>query len=147
MQFVVPQFIDIESKIIGPITPRQFIILFITAGAIILCYKLADFALFIIEAIIILGLGVALAFAKINNQPIYYFLLNIINVARKPNLRIWRREVIQVVEKDIKEKTKIKETTKVRQPLSFSNFSKVALLVDTGGKYKEELTENEDFKI
>lgn len=138
MQFVVPQFIDVESKIIGPITPRQFIILFVTAGIIGLCYKIADFTLFLIEAVIIFGFGVALAFVKINNQPIYYFLLNIVNVAKKPGLRVWRQEVIPVVEKRIKEKVKIKETITVRQPLSSSRLSQVALLIDTGGRYEEE---------
>ncbi|KKS92044.1 MAG: hypothetical protein UV69_C0039G0006, partial [Parcubacteria group bacterium GW2011_GWE2_43_12] len=28
-QFVVPQFIDVEDKIIGPITVRQFIIIMV----------------------------------------------------------------------------------------------------------------------
>ncbi len=137
MQFVVPQFIDVESKIIGPVTPRQFIILFITAGIILLCYKMADLALFIIEAVIILGLGVILAFVKINSRPIYYFLLDIVNVAKKPGLRVWHREIIPVVEKNIKEKVKIKEITTVRQPLSSSKLSQIALLVDTGGRYEE----------
>jgi len=139
MQFVVPQFIDVESKIIGPITPRQFIILFITAGMIALCYKLADFTLFLIEGVLLLGLGIILAFVKINNQPIYYFFLNIVNVAKKPGLRIWRREVIPVVERNIKEKAKREKTVvNVRQPLSSSKFSQVALLVDTGGRYEED---------
>ena len=145
MQFVVPQFIDIESKIIGPVTPKQFIILIVTAGLIFTCYKLADFTLFIIEAIFLLGLGIVLAFVKVNSQPIYYFFLSLVQIVKKPSLRIWKREEIRVLEKKIREK-KGEETKGVITPrriLSSSRLSQVALLVDTGGRYEEESEETE----
>ncbi len=139
MQFVVPQFIDVETKIIGPVTPKQFIILIVTAGLIFVCYKLADFTLFIIEAVVLLGLGVVLAFVKINSQPVYYFLLNLIQVFKKPSLRVWQKEVIPVlVEKAKKKKKGVAEPIVSRRPLSLSKLSQVALLVDTGGRYEEE---------
>lgn len=143
MQFVVPQFIDVESKIIGPVTPRQFIILVFFAVLIGLCYKLADFVLFLIEAAVLGLLGIAFAFVKINEQPLYYFLLNILQIFKKPTLRIWQREIGQEVEKVIEEKTK-KEAESIivprRQALSSSKLSQIALMVDTGGKY-EDLSE------
>ena len=138
MQFIVPQFIDIETKIIGPITPRQFIILIVTAGLIFICYKLADFALFIIEAVFLFIIGGVLAFFKINGRPIHYFLLNLIQTMRKPGVRVWRKEFIPIVEKKFKEKDKKEEKIVVRKPLSSSRLSQAALLVDTGGRYEEE---------
>ena len=47
-QFTVPQFIDVEDKVIGPITVRQFIIMLAGFLAIAICYKLLDFAAFIV---------------------------------------------------------------------------------------------------
>ena len=46
-KFIVPQFIDVESKIIGPITTRQFLIML--AGLILgfAAYKLSDLGSFI----------------------------------------------------------------------------------------------------
>ena len=41
-QFTVPQFIDFEDKIIGPITTRQFLILMGGFVAIALCYAIFD---------------------------------------------------------------------------------------------------------
>lgn len=38
-QFLVPQFIDVENKIIGPLTVRQFVIFLIAAGFIFLVLK------------------------------------------------------------------------------------------------------------
>ncbi|MDA2921732.1 hypothetical protein MYX07_00515 [Patescibacteria group bacterium AH-259-L07] len=138
MQFVVPQFIDVESKIIGPVTPKQFVILIITALFLFVSYKLADFTLFIIEAVIIFGLGVTLAFLKVNGQPFYFFLLNIGHSLKKPSLRIWKKEMIPIVEEKGK---KLKEEEKVvtaRKPLATSKLSQLALQVDTGGRYEEE---------
>ncbi len=139
MQFVVPQFIDVETKIIGPITPRQFVILIITAGLIFVCYKLADFALFFMEGVILLGLGIIVAFVKINSQPVYYFILSFIQVARKPKLRVWKREKILALEKKEKKKRKeIKSEIAPRRVLPLSKLSQIALLIDTGGRYEEE---------
>lgn len=141
MQFIVPQFIDVETKVIGPITPKQFIILIFTAGLIFISYKLADFTLFIIEGLVILILGGSLAFLKVNSQPFYFFLLNVGHSLRKPGLRIWRKELIPVIEEKIK-KVKKKEKQVVvsrRKPLSASRLSQIALMVDTGGRYEEEV--------
>ncbi len=68
-QFIVPQFIDVEDKIIGPITTRQFI-MGIGAGLFIfLSYRFADLSLFIILAVLIFGFYVLIAFIKVNGSP------------------------------------------------------------------------------
>jgi len=145
MQFIVPQFIDVESKIIGSITPKQFIILIVMAGLIFLSYKLSDFTLFIIEAVFLFGLGVTLSFVKINNQPVYYFLLSVIQVFKKPNIRVWKREKMVILEKKIKKKKgEIEKIITPRRALSSSRLSEVSLLVDTGGRYEEEAEEQDN---
>lgn len=138
MQFVVPQFIDVESKIIGPVSPKQFIILIITALFLFVSYKLADFTLFIVEAIIIAGLGITLAFLKVNGQPFYFFLLNLGHSLKKPSLRIWKKEVIPVVEAKGMELKEEEKVVSRRKPLTTSKLSQLALQVDTGGRYEEE---------
>jgi len=140
MQFVVPQFIDVEPKILGPITPRQLIILIITFGLGFICYKLADFTLFIFEAIILLAVGGSFAFAKVNHQPIHFFLFNVSATLKKPKLRVWGKQSLPVQEKELKIKKKVSsELTGIRRkPLFRSRLSQIALLVDTGGRYEEE---------
>ena len=51
-RFIVPQFIDAEDKILGPITVRQFIIMIVGGLLIFAAYKLADFGLFLLEAFV-----------------------------------------------------------------------------------------------
>jgi hypothetical protein len=70
MQFLVPQFIAIENRIIGPLTLTQFI--YVAVPAVIsyfLYFPLANW-LWIIVTAILMGIGSALAFAKINNRPL-----------------------------------------------------------------------------
>ena len=140
MQFVVPQFIDVEPKILGPITPRQLIILIVTFGLGFVCYKLADFTLFIFEAIVLFIVGGSLAFAKVNHQPIYSFLFNVSTTLKKPKLRVWNKESSCIPEKELKIKKKLlpELTDTRRKPLFRSKLSQIALLVDTGGRYEEE---------
>ena len=71
MQYSVPQFTEVEDKIIGPLTLKQFFIL-LAAGFIIFgIYKLlGNFLLFLLFALPIGGLAVILAFAKFNGRPI-----------------------------------------------------------------------------
>lgn len=59
-QFTVPQFIDVESKIIGPLTTRQFIILLVAAIISGIAYKIFDFSLFVTFSVIVLGIAAVL---------------------------------------------------------------------------------------
>lgn len=139
-QFVVPQFIEVEDKIIGPITVRQFIILLVTGLLIFLAYKLADFSLFVLLALVFLGIGGILAFLKINGQPFHYFLLNLIQTFRKPRLRIWDKTYSQEELRSYiqTEKVKVIIPRVKKEPLAMSRLAQLSLIVDTGGAYKGE---------
>ncbi len=137
MQFIVPQFIDIEPHILGPLTPRQFVILIIGAALELIAYKSSDFSLFLVEGIIILIIFGLLAFGRVNGKPIHFFFLNVLQTARKPGLRIWRPIVAKIEEKDWAKKTKI-DIEIPRKPLSTAKLSHLSLLIDTGGAYKED---------
>ena len=90
-QFVVPQFIDVEDKIFGPITTRQFVILLAAGIAIFVSYRYADTALFVLLSIIIGVIAIVFAFVKVNGQTFHYFLINIIQTMKHPALRIWHK--------------------------------------------------------
>ncbi|MCK4968771.1 MAG: PrgI family protein [Candidatus Aenigmarchaeota archaeon] len=144
MQFVVPQFIDVEPKIIGPITPRQFIISIIGLGAMFLSYKLTDFTLFVIEAILIFIITGTIAFLKVNGQPFHYFFLNIVQMFKRPNLRVWKKQILEekiIVGKRVKGADKYDEKEEIiisknKKELIHSRLSDLSLLVNTGGAYR-----------
>lgn len=139
-QFVVPQFIDAEDKIFGPITARQFIILMVVFMVEFAMFRLLSFVTFLIIGIPFLALGGTVAFARINGAPFHYFFLNIIQTFKKPRLRVWSREYSDA---ELKELMKIipppPSTHFVRKEFTgISRLQELTLVVNTGGIYKPE---------
>ena len=137
-QFTVPQFIDVEDKIIGPITTRQFIIMLAGFAFIGISYKVFDFSLFITFGIITFGVSGIFAFLKINGMPFHFFVLNFIQTLKRPGIRVWNNYIYQK-DTDWKEE-KLKVTEKLPQiPAKIyaaSRLAELSLVVDTGGAYK-----------
>ncbi|HZJ41020.1 MAG TPA: PrgI family protein [Candidatus Saccharimonadales bacterium] len=137
-QFTVPQFIDVESKIIGPITTRQFIIFLGAAVLIGLCYRFFDFSLFITFAIIIFIVAAMFAFVKINGRPFHFFILNAIQTIRRPNLRIWNNNAVREIKEKQIDITPVEAKPIPKEYYKTSHLAEVALIVDTQGRYKGE---------
>jgi len=138
-QFVVPQFIDVEDKIFGPITTRQFLILLVGGVIVFVMYRFADFSLFITSLILIGGGALVLAFIRINGQPFHFFLVNIILSTRRPSLRIWRKSYSKS-ELDYLRNMKPEERVEKEElkPVERERMRDLALLVNTGGYYRPE---------
>ena len=135
-QFTVPQFIDVEPKIIGPITTRQFLILLGAAIIIFGAYKIFDFALFLTIGIFVFLLAAVFAFIKVNGRPFHLFVLNLVQTFRKPTLRVWDHHDDSVAEKDTRE-VKFEEVV-VNKELNRKQVEELSLVIDTKGRYKGE---------
>jgi hypothetical protein len=93
MQYSVPQFIDVQDKIIGPMTITQFLYILAGAGTLFVYWLLApSIQVFLIPAVPTLGLFAALAFAKVNGRNFSAFLWSAIQYVLRPKIRLWRRE-------------------------------------------------------
>ena len=139
-QFVVPQFIDVEDKIFGPITVRQFLILLGDGLLIFVIFKFADFALFVFLTALLGGMGLVLAFVKINGQTFHYFLLNIFQTSRRPSLRVWRKFYTKETLNYLRKQGTDIEIPEVaaKKPAGRQHIRDLALIVNTGGFYKPE---------
>ncbi|MFA4831298.1 MAG: PrgI family protein [Patescibacteria group bacterium] len=137
-QFVVPQFIEVEDKIFGPITVRQFLILLVACLIIFISYKLTDFALFVAILALVGGSALVVAFVKINGQAFHYFLLNIIQTVKRPSQRVWNKKYakkeLDYFRKFIGEVAAVKEV--VVKDTRRRHIRDLALIVNTGGYYK-----------
>ena len=69
MEYQVPQFIDVEDKIFGPLTLKQFIYLAGGGGLVAICLLVLPLFVGILLALPIAGLALALAFYKLNGKP------------------------------------------------------------------------------
>lgn len=95
-QYKVPQNIDLEDKIVGPFTMKQFIYLMAGGGLIYGLYQAwlpyEDGVYYTIAAgIPIAFFSFALTFIKINDRPFEYFLSSLWAYLFKPRRRIWQQ--------------------------------------------------------
>src|SRR3989344_2135990 len=92
MQFKVPQFLDIEDKIFGPFTFKQFVYLVGGGGFCFILYKWLGFLLGAIPILIIAALALALTFYRPNNKPFVLMLESGIKYFTQSKLYIWKKE-------------------------------------------------------
>lgn len=144
-QFLVPQFIDVESKILGPITVRQFVIMIVVMGALFTYYKTLDFSGFLLASIFTVALGAAFGFLKVNGAPFHVFLLNVIQTIMRPSLRIWAKDyTVSTTNEEDKEKkvddllNAVKLVKPSAKQITTTRLAEISLIVNTGGYYKGE---------
>lgn len=94
MRFQVPQFIEVEDKIFGPFTIKQFVYLVGGAGISFTLYRFIPLPFFlkVIPISIVIALSLALTFVKINNKPFIIMLESAVKFFFNPKLYIWRKE-------------------------------------------------------
>jgi len=140
-QFIVPQFIDVEPRIIGPITVRQFILMVVGGIFIFLSFRFAGLPLFLLTTAVMAGIVFLFGFLKVNGAPFHEFLLNVMASFKRPSLRVWDKfltdeEINQLLKKPVDEK--IKEEIRRKEKLTGSRLAELSLIVDTRGEYKGE---------
>jgi hypothetical protein len=99
MQFKVPQFIDIEDKLFGPFTFRQFVYMVGGGGMIFVIYRLLPFWIGIFLIIPIGILSFLLIFYKINEKPFIYYLQAAVNYAISSKLYLWKQRLVKPSDK------------------------------------------------
>lgn len=90
-QFQVPQFIEVEDKIFGPLTLKQFLYVLGGGSIIFLLYVFLPFWLTFILGIPVGAFFLALAFYTINGQPFIKVLEAALSHYSKARLYIWRK--------------------------------------------------------
>jgi hypothetical protein len=92
MRFDVPQFIEVEDKIIGPLTLKQFLFLLAGGAVLFLLWFYLPLYLFILIGLPVLVLALALAFYKVNGRPLIKYLLSMIKYHSKPKTYLWKKK-------------------------------------------------------
>ncbi|OGI98129.1 hypothetical protein A3H53_03110 [Candidatus Nomurabacteria bacterium RIFCSPLOWO2_02_FULL_40_10] len=91
MQFKVPQFLDIEDKIFGPFTFKEFVYLAGGAGLCFILYRLLGPFIGAIPILAVAGLSLALTFYRPNNKPFLNMIEAGFNYLMQSKLYIWER--------------------------------------------------------
>lgn len=110
MRFEVPQFIEIEDKIFGPFTWKQFVYLMGGVGSAVVMLFTAPLFVFILIGVPIGALAILLAFYPVNNRPFSTFLEAMLTFYNNHKVYHWRKKA-RVIYTD-------KVASPVRAPLS-----------------------------
>ena len=139
-RFVVPKFIEMEPKIVGPLTFKQFIYIAV-AGAIcfILYFSLgkSNFFLFIVITMCLMGGAVTLSFLKIGGQPFPTVLKNSFSFLFSSKIYLWKRKTAPppvVREEKIKLKSMETEASPMPKIAGKSRLKKLSSQIETGVK-------------
>lgn len=102
MQFRVPQFIDIEDKIFGPFTLKQFGYLVGAGGVSFLIWTFVPIRFLAILIILpVAGLFLALAFAKFNNRSFGEILESAFSYYTNTKVYTWRQPELKKEESSV----------------------------------------------
>ena len=91
MRYQVPQFIEVEDKIFGSITLKQFIYLAGGGGMCLILFTLLPIYLAVMFAIPIVGFAVGLAFYQVNGRPLIYALEHAFMYLVGNKLYLWKQ--------------------------------------------------------
>jgi hypothetical protein len=94
MQFKVPQFLDIEDKIFGPFTFRQFVYLAGGGGLCFVFFRILGFWWGAIPILLVAGLVLALAFYRPNSKPFISMLESAFKYFFQNKLYIWEKRKV-----------------------------------------------------
>ena len=90
-QYQVPQFIEVEDKIFGPLTLKQFIYLAGGGGLCLLMFSLLPISLTVLLGIPVMALSAGLAFFSINGRPLIHAMEHAFGYFFGSKLYLWKQ--------------------------------------------------------
>jgi hypothetical protein len=139
MLFGVPQYIDIEDKVAGPLTGKQLLWMFGMGAVLLILWNTLEKGAFFVAALPVAGLFCALAFYRPYGQPMIKFLIYSALFLFRPKVYIWRRESID------RDKTGIKKPAvsssgrvKLKEKAPLEEIESLAKVLDSEGKERNE---------
>ncbi len=97
MQFQVPQFIERDIKIFGPLSFKQFAIFGIGALIVGFLYMLLSsksLFLFVLATVLITAIGIALIFGKFQGRSLIILIANLFAFMTAGKIYLWKKRAI-----------------------------------------------------
>jgi len=130
MMSSVPQFIDVEDKIVGPLTWKQLLWMIGMGAVLLTLFSYVDTTLFVILAIPIVLLFVAFAFYRPNGFSLTSFVFYAILFLFRPKIAVWKKSPNQEQQK---EPAKIKpESIAPTKVMDKEKLATLARMLDKG---------------
>ncbi|MBI2045991.1 MAG: PrgI family protein [Parcubacteria group bacterium] len=92
MRYEVPQFIEVEDKVFGPLTIKQFLYLVGGAGVAYLIWVSLPTFFAVLFIVPVAALALSLAFYQVNNRPFVQIIENSVQYFFSNKLYLWKKE-------------------------------------------------------
>ncbi|MCX6819924.1 MAG: PrgI family protein [Candidatus Adlerbacteria bacterium] len=93
MRYQVPQFIEVEDKIFGPLTLKQFIYLAGGGGLCLVFFSLLPLYITITLSLPVVGFSLALAFYEVNGRPFVHAIEHAFGYFVGSKLYLWKQRL------------------------------------------------------
>lgn len=129
MLFNIPQFIDKEDKIVGPLTAKQLGWMFGAGGVMLLLWAVLDTSAFIVASIPVIAIFGALAFYRPNNMSLIAFIFSSVQFFFRPKMYIWKR-VPDIIAAKKPDRKKIKTVSRDTKRVNSDKIEEITRLLD-----------------
>ncbi|MFZ3032017.1 MAG: PrgI family protein [Candidatus Moraniibacteriota bacterium] len=130
MMFSVPQFIDVEDKIAGPLTWKQLGWMIGMGAFVMTIFGIFDTSLSVVLSIPVVLLFCALAFYRPNGISMISFLGSALLFLFRPKVSVWERPtmILPTVKKPVIQNTEVHPTEK---HLTREKLAELARMIDS----------------
>lgn len=133
MQYTVPKFIEVEDKVIGPLTLKQFAFLATGIGIFVILAYMVSVVLAVLIGLPLLAIFGAFAFYKPYGRPFSAYFSSILQFFVQPRFYLFKR-----IPQALKSETKLKKKPAKKEPaqkkVALSKLRDLAWTLDIGGK-------------
>ncbi|MFH1534157.1 MAG: PrgI family protein [Nitrospirota bacterium] len=140
MQYKVPQDVQREDTIIGPITLKQLAILGGGGAVAYVIYvslvKTYFWQIWLPPVVIVAGITLAFAFLKIHSLPFHKFLMNFIEYHILPRQRIWIQGTATPFVSSFDQTKEVKKEKPKVAEIKQKSLEELTNIVDTHGESK-----------
>ncbi len=100
MRYQIPQFINVEDKIFGPFSFKQFLYLLGGGGISYVLWNVLPKLIALIPIAAIMAFSIALAFFKVNERPFIFTVQAFFNYITHPKMFFWQRKSAEDFQKE-----------------------------------------------
>ncbi len=135
MMFSVPQFIDVEDKIAGPLTWKQLLWMIGMGATILTILGIFSTVAAIVISVPVVILFMALAFYRPGGFPMSTFLFNSAFFLFRPKVAVWERPTeVAPTKKQPAAPAQASESVSGSKQLTQDKLQELAALIDSGGR-------------
>jgi hypothetical protein len=138
MRFSVPQFIEVEDKIIGPLTLKQAIYLTGAVGFAIVAFIYFGFFIAILIGGPLIFLAFLLSFVKVQGRPFINVLSSAFFYTLKSKLYLWEKTTPKKKKAQTEEEISEKATRPTSVNVTQSNLKRLAWTLDTSNPFEKD---------